>query len=242
MHLAADWLSSNGAPLDRGSVLTVDHGSASRVRPGGRGDRRLGQEHRLSRPYAHLARGEAALEHRRRRPHRALPRCIGEWCRANGVSTVLFAHTRDDQAETFLLRLGRGSGVDGLSAMRARAPFPCPGYDGIALVRPLLGIGRDELRADLKARGASWLEDPMNEDTRFARVRIRHADAGARSRGHQHPANRPGRRPPRPRARGARCRNRAGPRPPCALRARRPGVPRRLGPARRAPRDRLAGA
>jgi tRNA(Ile)-lysidine synthase len=63
--------------------------------------------------------------------------------------------------------------VDGLSAMRGRSPFPLPGYDGIALVRPLLGIGRNELRADLASRGASWLEDPMNEDTRFARVRIR---------------------------------------------------------------------
>jgi tRNA(Ile)-lysidine synthase len=59
--------------------------------------------------------------------------------------------------------------------MRGRAPFPLPGYDGIELVRPLLGIGREELRSDLAARGAAWLEDPMNEDTRFARVRIRTA-------------------------------------------------------------------
>jgi tRNA(Ile)-lysidine synthase len=102
-------------------------------------------------------------------------RLLGDWCRANGVATVLLAHTRDDQAETFLLRLGRGSGVDGLSSMRGRAPFPLPGYDGIELIRPLLDIGREELRADLTQRGVAWLEDPMTEDPAFTRVRIRQA-------------------------------------------------------------------
>jgi tRNA(Ile)-lysidine synthase len=100
-------------------------------------------------------------------------RLMGEWCLARGVPTILLAHTRDDQAETFLLRLGRGSGLDGLSAMRGRSGFPLAGYDGIEAVRPLLGIGRDELRAYLKERDIGWLEDPMNEDPRFARVRIR---------------------------------------------------------------------
>jgi tRNA(Ile)-lysidine synthase len=59
--------------------------------------------------------------------------------------------------------------------MRARAPFPLPGYDAVTLIRPLLDIGRDELRADLRARGAAFIEDPMNADARFARVRIRTA-------------------------------------------------------------------
>jgi tRNA(Ile)-lysidine synthase len=174
MHLAADWLSSNATPPHRGSVLTVDHG----LRPGS------AREAAATAAWAKTI-GFAAhtLAWRGAKPRsniedgarNARYRLIGDWCRANGVSTVLLAHTRDDQAETFLLRLGRGSGVDGLSAMRGRAPFPLPGYDGIELVRPLLGIGREELRSDLAARGAAWLEDPMNEDTRFARVRIRTA-------------------------------------------------------------------
>jgi tRNA(Ile)-lysidine synthase len=172
MHLAADWLSSNAASLARGNVLTVDHG----LRPGSAREaaataswaRRLGfSAHTLT------WRGAKPRSNVEDSARNARYRLIGDWCRTNGVATVLLAHTRDDQAETFLLRLGRGSGVDGLSAMRARAPFPLPGYDGLALLRPLLGIGRDELRADLRARDAAWLEDPMNEDARFARVRIR---------------------------------------------------------------------
>jgi tRNA(Ile)-lysidine synthase len=89
---------------------------------------------------------------------------------------VLFvAHTLDDQAETFLLRLGRGSGVDGLSGMRPQAPVPIKGFPGILLLRPLLEFRRAELRAYLEFRGAGWLEDPMNADPRFARTRIRGA-------------------------------------------------------------------
>jgi tRNA(Ile)-lysidine synthase len=104
---------------------------------------------------------------------RARYRLLGEWCREHRAPVLFVAHTRDDVAETFLMRLGRGSGVDGLAAMRARAPFPLPGFGEMTLVRPLLEFGRDELRHDLKAIGAQWLEDPMNEDPRFARARVR---------------------------------------------------------------------
>jgi tRNA(Ile)-lysidine synthase len=172
MHLAAEWLSSRTAPLDRGAVLVVDHG----LRPGS------AREAAATTAWAKsLGFAAHTLAWRGPKPRSNIEdaartqryRLIGEWCRAHGVAAVLLAHTRDDQAETFLLRLGRGSGVDGLSAMRPRAPFPLPGYGDIALVRPLLDIGRDELRADLAQRGAPFFEDSMNEDPRFARVRIR---------------------------------------------------------------------
>jgi tRNA(Ile)-lysidine synthase len=100
---------------------------------------------------------------------------MGEWCVAHNLPSLFVAHTLEDQAETFLLRLGRGSGVDGLSGMKPRAAFPIAGYGSVAVVRPLLEIGRAELRAFLKARAISWLEDPMNEDSRFARARLRKA-------------------------------------------------------------------
>jgi tRNA(Ile)-lysidine synthase len=100
---------------------------------------------------------------------------MAAWCEAHGVSSLFIAHTADDQAETFLLRLARGSGVDGLSAMQPRAPLPVPEFQQIQLLRPLLDIGRVELRAYLMSVGASWLDDPMNEDERFARTRIRKA-------------------------------------------------------------------
>ena len=174
MHLAADWLKTRDQPLDRGHVLTVDHGlragsakeaAATMAWATGIGFAARTLRWRGQRPRSNVEDGARNARYR----------LIGDWCRANGIATVLVAHTRDDQAETFLLRLGRGSGVDGLSAMRPRAPYPLPGYEGIELIRPLLDVGRDELRADLAQRGASFIEDPMNEDPRFARVRIRQA-------------------------------------------------------------------
>lgn len=85
-----------------------------------------------------------------------------------GLTAIATAHTLDDQAETLLLRLGRGSGLRGLGAIRADTV-----RDGLRILRPLLGARRSDLRAALLARGILWREDPSNEDPRFARVAIR---------------------------------------------------------------------
>ncbi len=85
---------------------------------------------------------------------------------------IALAHHLDDQAETFIMRLARGSGVDGLAAMPGRRklnPFP----EEIHIVRPLLGISKERLRATLLERGLAWLEDPSNESLAFERVRVR---------------------------------------------------------------------
>jgi tRNA(Ile)-lysidine synthase len=78
---------------------------------------------------------------------------------------VALAHTRDDQAETVLLRLLRGSGRRGLGAMRPRAR---------SLWRPLLAVSRADVVAHLEAAGLAWREDPSNRDLRIARNRVRH--------------------------------------------------------------------
>jgi len=77
---------------------------------------------------------------------------------------ILMGHTADDQAETVLLRLARGSGVDGLAGIR-------PVYG--RLIRPLLGETRADLRDWLRAEGLDWVDDPSNEDSRFDRIRAR---------------------------------------------------------------------
>ena len=95
-------------------------------------------------------------------------RLMGDWCRGAGVIHLLLAHHRDDQAETLLLRLGRGSGLDGLASMASVVELPA-----LRLLRPLLGMPPARLRATLEARGTPWLEDPSNRDPAFARTRIR---------------------------------------------------------------------
>lgn len=102
-------------------------------------------------------------------------RLMGSWCRAKGILGLYVAHTLEDQAETFLLRLARGSGVDGLAAMRAISGFPVAGFDNMRLVRPLLSMRRAGLRTLLAERGLDWHDDAMNDDPRFARVRLRAA-------------------------------------------------------------------
>ncbi len=95
-------------------------------------------------------------------------RLLAGWCRKRHVLHLVLAHHLEDQAETFLLRLGRGSGVHGLAAMAA-----VTGIEGVRLLRPLLTVPKARLRANLQRRGQAWIEDPSNEDPAFARVRLR---------------------------------------------------------------------
>lgn len=99
---------------------------------------------------------------------RARYRLMSDWCRDAAILHLLLAHHRDDQAETFLLRLGHGSGLDGLAAMA-----PIRETDTLRILRPLLGVAPERLRAMLRARGVPWVEDPANRDPAFERVRIR---------------------------------------------------------------------
>lgn len=155
-------------------VLTVDHG----LRPGSARDAAMVAQraaaHKLE---AHILpwRGRRPVSDVERAARDARYRLLGEWCRANGLSSVFVAHTIRDQAETFVLRLARGSGVDGLAAMVEVSPLPAPGFGAITVARPLLSMSHGRLRAFLEARGVPWLEDEMNSDPRFARARLRAA-------------------------------------------------------------------
>lgn len=97
-------------------------------------------------------------------------RLIGAWAEERGLAGVALGHTLEDQAETFLLRLARGSGVDGLAGMA----FAAQG-EGTLWLRPLLEVRREALRQWLAGQGVAWAEDPSNADPAFARVRARAA-------------------------------------------------------------------
>ena len=100
------------------------------------------------------------------------------YCRAATIPAIVTAHTSDDQAETFVMRLERDSGLDGLSAMEEAAR-----RDGIDILRPLLMVSRRRIEAFLEQRKQPWLENPSNRDERYERVRIRRKLSAARSLG-----------------------------------------------------------
>ncbi|MEO0991213.1 MAG: tRNA lysidine(34) synthetase TilS, partial [Pseudomonadota bacterium] len=164
--LASDWAVSVERPL---FAVTVDHGlrpeSASEAQSVGAFCREFGIAHDVVVWDEWAGRGnlqDAARQARKR--------LIGAWAKANGISHVATGHTLDDQAETVLLRLARGSGVDGLAAM---APQRVEAR--LTWHRPLLGARRTALRDYLSVNGIPWIDDPSNEDTRFDRVRVRQA-------------------------------------------------------------------
>lgn len=180
MLLLADWAraSKRKPPI----VLTVDHGlrktSAADSRRVVRWAKAMGLAVHVLKWKGTKPKSDVEAQARAARYN-----LMGEWSRAHGIKALYVAHTREDQAETFLLRLGRGSGLDGLSAMRARSPLPTEGFKSVVILRPLLAFSRDELRSYLAVRKQDWVEDPMNTNARFARTRVRAllpalADAG----------------------------------------------------------------
>jgi|TARA_B110000908_G_scaffold4679_1_gene6055 tRNA(Ile)-lysidine synthase len=95
---------------------------------------------------------------------------ITAWAQSNDISNIALGHTANDQAETVLMRLARGAGVDGLAAMTPRRPA-----NGINWIRPLLGENRETLRNYLRQKNLSWADDPSNENRDFERIRMRDA-------------------------------------------------------------------
>ena len=90
-----------------------------------------------------------------------------------GIAHILTAHTLDDQAETVLFRMARGSGLLGLAGMAPVVPLPAQAGQGIFLIRPLLHVPKARLVATLKAAKIGYSEDPTNLDPRFTRPRLR---------------------------------------------------------------------
>ncbi len=91
-----------------------------------------------------------------------------EFCRENEIGILMVAHQADDQIETFLMNLGRGSGVNGLAAMRDVSY-----RDGVKIVRPLLSVFRRELIEYCDTHKIKYFSDEMNYDDKYTRVKIR---------------------------------------------------------------------
>lgn len=96
-------------------------------------------------------------------------RVMADFCRIRGIAHLYTGHTRDDQAETVLMRLARGSGVDGLAGMAEDVSLW-----GLTILRPFLNaVSRDDLRTVLREIGQDWTDDPTNDDPTYDRVKAR---------------------------------------------------------------------
>jgi tRNA(Ile)-lysidine synthase len=110
---------------------------------------------------------------------RARYEALAAACRDAGAKFLFLAHHRDDQAETFLFRLAKGSGLDGLAGMEAMSAYD----DNLTLARPFLTAGKDELIAFCEAQGIPFVNDPTNENPDYARPRLRAARAALEAEG-----------------------------------------------------------
>ncbi|MGH9485690.1 MAG: tRNA lysidine(34) synthetase TilS [Terriglobales bacterium] len=176
MVLAARWRQSLKVK-PKLIAVTVDHGlrRESKTEAAGvaRLARKLGLAHRTLRWRG--AKPKTGLQQAARMARYGL---LAQAARAAGAVHVLTAHTIDDQAETVLIRMSRGSGLTGLAAMSRFALLPVNGGEGIRLVRPLLDTPKARLIATLRAGKIPFADDPSNRDPRFARARYRGLMAG----------------------------------------------------------------
>ncbi|OEY87180.1 tRNA lysidine(34) synthetase TilS [Wolbachia pipientis] len=93
---------------------------------------------------------------------------LTEWCKSNSIKYLFVAHNKNDQAETFLLRLERGSGIDGLSSMDYKSYF-----NDICILRPLLDFNRSDIEQYAKFYKLQWIEDKSNQDLKYRRTLYR---------------------------------------------------------------------
>jgi tRNA(Ile)-lysidine synthase len=166
MWLAARWRRAliHGPRL---VAVTVDHGLRAESAREAKEVRRLARS--LNVPH-HIFRWTGA------KPKTGLPaaarsaryRLLAKAAQDHGATHILTAHTRDDQAETLLMRMLRGSGIAGLAAMARQTP-----RDGVVLARPFLNVSKGQLIATLAKAKVEFADDPTNRDTHFTRPRLR---------------------------------------------------------------------
>jgi tRNA(Ile)-lysidine synthase len=172
MFLVARWAAALKTRCPKLLAITVDHGlrpeSANEANAVKRLARQLGVTHRTLRWEG--AKPKTGLQQAARA---ARYRLLAATARTAKADCVLTAHTLDDQAETVLFRLARGSGLTGLGGMAYAATVPIGADSAIFVVRPFLTVPKTRLLATLEAAAIAHSEDPSNLDPRFARPRLR---------------------------------------------------------------------
>jgi tRNA(Ile)-lysidine synthase len=164
LWLAARWRKNSRAKL---LAVTIDHGLRKEARREaaavGALARKLRVPHRILKWRG--AKPNTGIQQAARRARYAL---LTAAAKKAGATHILTAHTLDDQAETVLMRMARGSGIAGLGGMAREAAL-----DELTLVRPFLDVPKTRLIATCKAAKLAYIDDPSNFDPKFTRARLR---------------------------------------------------------------------
>jgi tRNA(Ile)-lysidine synthase len=163
-YLADDWLKSMGGRL---IAVTIDH----RLRAESEAESKFVQALMHLRNIEHhtlVWEHEAITENISLAAREARYSLLLKFCQDRDILHLLVAHHLNDQAETVYMRLQRGSGVDGLTAMSAMTL-----YHNICILRPLLNITKCQIVDYLQSHGAEWVEDPSNSNEKYDRVMVR---------------------------------------------------------------------
>ncbi len=169
LELAARWRAEAAAGAVRPPVFaaTVDHG----LRPDSLAEAQMVADFAAARGVPHAIlhwtgdKPPTRLQERARAARYAL---LAEEARRVGADFILTAHHADDQAETILMRIVRGSAIAGLAGMAVMSP-----REGLTLFRPLLSVRKSALVAYCEAQGAPYVRDPSNDNPRFGRTGAR---------------------------------------------------------------------
>jgi tRNA(Ile)-lysidine synthase len=162
--LVSQWALKKGYQV---TALTVDHGLRENSGDEAKAVAQMMKEWSI--PHVILPwQGDKPQANIQATARQARYRLLLDWCRSHDVHSLFVGHHLEDQAETFLLRLARGSGVDGLSAM-----ISCQNQGYVNILRPFLTISRQRIEKFLKDKNIVWIEDPSNQSRQFSRIRLR---------------------------------------------------------------------
>lgn len=166
LHLTWRWAVASGVPIE---AVTVNHGlrqeAADEAEMVSGFCETFGIPHTTLNWDGSAAHGNVASEGRNARF-----RLIAQWAKERSIGGIFLGHNKDDIAETFLMRLARKAGVDGLSVMDSEFE-----REGMMWARPLCFLGRAELRDYLRHQKIDWVDDPTNEDMSYERPKARKA-------------------------------------------------------------------
>jgi len=169
-HMMCHWAAEQGRHVH---LLTVNHNL--RDEAGAEGERLyewvkdfVGSEHHILTWHHDAHKPETAVMEKARQARYTL---MADYCQTHQIETLCIAHHADDQVETFLFRLAKGSGLDGLTGMQEWTAY----NNHLMLYRPLLAQTHVDLIAYCKTHQLQWIEDPSNSNSAYARPRLRKA-------------------------------------------------------------------